>query len=210
MPWESRVLSVTAPLPLTSDPTANTIAAVLTTIEDQLGERRGWDRPAHLFTLRLLPGGQVEVAFASERLWNHRRVNPADALRRRANSLPRVPDIIQPGDMSQASVAAFGFMFEGWNRPAHAEMPEPLGVLHRMGTRVNHLLPDRQEVRVVHAVDLNQRTFHIVRPRGEQPHVSVAGQHDDAPSADGTVPSALARIMHAVRRHHRVFPGQPL
>ncbi|MEU6350121.1 hypothetical protein ABZ896_12420 [Streptomyces sp. NPDC047072] len=201
MPWDSHVLSLPAPLPRTTDPSANIIAAALTEIEDQLGERQGWDRPSRLFTLRLLPGGQVEAAFTPERV---------DALQRRACALPPVPGLIQPSDPAQASVAAVGFIFEGWNRQAHAELPPHLMVLRRMGVRVNHLLPDSQEVRVVHAVDLNQRAFHVMRTRGKQPRVGIAGQRCDAPNATGTVPSALARLMHAARRSDGVIPGHSL
>ena len=55
----------------------------------------------------------------------------------------------------------------------------------------------RQEVRIVHAVDLNQRTFHIVRARGGQPHMSVAGR-EGAPELEGTIPVALGRFVHAL------------
>ncbi|WP_424892173.1 hypothetical protein [Streptomyces sp. XH2] len=210
MPWETHSFTISAPTLLTDDPATNTLAAALTAIEDELGERQGWDRPARLFTLRALPGGRVEAAFVPERLWNPGDDNPADALWRRAGALPPVPPIVLPGDVYGARVSAIGFMFEGWSRRADTELPEPLAQLAQRGARVNHMLPSSQEVRLVHAVDLNQRTFHIVRNRGEQPQVHAAGQRGgNSTEMQGVIPAALSRIMHAMRRRVRVFPGQP-
>ncbi|RLU82573.1 hypothetical protein CTZ27_30095 [Streptomyces griseocarneus] len=210
MPWETRSFTISSPTLLTDDPATNTVAAALTAIEDELGERQGWDRPAQLFTLRVLPGERVEAAFVPERLWNPGNNHPADALWRRAGSLPPVPPVVLPGDVHGARVSAVGFMFEGWGRPADTELPQRLTELAQRGARVNHMLPSRQEVRIVHALDLNQRAFHIVRTRGEQPRTDALGRRGGrSETAHGTIPAALGRIMHAMRHRGRLFPGQP-
>ncbi|MFF4534272.1 hypothetical protein ACFY1P_33995 [Streptomyces sp. NPDC001407] len=210
MPWETRSFTVTNPALLTDDPASNTIVAALTAIEDEMGERQGWDRPPRLFTLRVLPGERVEAAFVPKRLWNPGDNHPADALWRRAGSLPPVPPIVLPGDAHQARVSALGFMFEGWGRPADEELPPHLAQLAQRGARVNHRLSSRQEVRIVHAIDLNQHAFQVGRNRGAQPRADALGRRGGhSEKGYGTIPAALARMMHAMRHRGRLFPGQP-
>ncbi|MFD9270587.1 hypothetical protein ACFWB1_20400 [Streptomyces goshikiensis] len=97
--------------------------------------------------------------------------------------------------MHENSVFAGGFMFEGWTKPKNVELPWELRALRNSGERVLHLLPGCQEVRIVQAVDLNQSAFHVVRVRGGQPGLSVAGRKD-ALEAEGTIPHALGRFVH--------------
>lgn len=130
-------------------------------------------------------------------------INPADALKYHAEALPPVPPLLAPSEVHEDSVYAVGFMFEGWNKPKNVELPPKLRMLRDSGKRVNHLLRSRQEVRIVHAVDLNQRAFNIVRARGGQPRLSVAGQKG-VRELEGTIPVALGRFVHALNNH----PGQ--
>ncbi|WP_331752153.1 hypothetical protein [Streptomyces sp. NBC_00829] len=204
-----RDFTFSAPIVSADDPHANTIAAAVVAIEAQWGEREGWNRPSHLFTLRLLPGERVETALYPEAIWTPDGVNPADALSGLSRSLPPVPDILLPADAAQAPVCAVGFMFEGWMRDTTVALPPEVERLRKMGMRVNHLLPNRREVRIVHAVDLNQRTFHVKRHRGGEADVRVAGLPDHAAGPEGTISVALARIMHAMRNGEQVLPGQP-
>ncbi|MCL3999082.1 hypothetical protein [Streptomyces lavenduligriseus] len=193
------------PLPATPpshDPASDMIASVLTDIESRLGEQQGWDLPARLFMLRLRPP-RMEVEFIPEVLWNQMGINPADALAFHAETLPPVPPVFIPGEVSEDSVLAVGFMFEAWNKPKGVDLPPELRMLRDSGERVNHLLPSRQEVRIVHAVDLNQRTFLVVRVRGGQPRLSVAGR-EGALDLKGTIPVALGRFVHALNSG----PGQ--
>lgn len=193
------------PLPATPpshDPASDMVASVLTDIEARLGEQQGWDRPPRLFMLSLRPP-RVEVEFIPEVVWNPTGINPADALMYHAEALPPVPPLLVPSEVHEDSVFAVGFMFEGWNKPTDVELPPELRMLRDSGERVNHLLPRRQEVRIVHAVDLNQRDFHIVRARGGQPRLSVAGQKG-ARELEGTIPVALGRFVHALNNG----PGQ--
>ncbi|MEU1155541.1 hypothetical protein ABZ369_21350 [Streptomyces sp. NPDC005918] len=209
MSRKPRDFTFSAPIVSADDPHANTIAAAIVAIEAQCGEREGWNRPSRLFTLRLLPGDRVETALYPEGIWNPGGLNPADALSGLSSSLPPVPDLLLPADASQAPVCAVGFMFEGWMRDTTVPLPPAVEGLRQMGVRVNHLLPNRREVRLVHAVDLNQRTFHVKRQRGGEADVRVAGGRDDAAGPEGTVSVALARIMHAMRNGEQVIPGQP-
>ncbi|WP_030390981.1 hypothetical protein [Streptomyces sp. NRRL S-241] len=199
------------PLPATpssNDPATGKVASVLTDIESRLGEQQGWDLPARLFLLRLRPEG-VEVAFLPEALWNPMDINPADALTLHAEALPPVPSLLVPGPVHEGSVFAVGLMFEGWSKPKGVELPPELRALRDSGERVNHLLPGRQEVRIVHAVDLNQRAFLIVRPRGGQPRLSVAGREGPL-ELEGTIPVALGRFVHAFNSNpgkHAMHPA---
>ncbi|MFD6185449.1 hypothetical protein [Streptomyces goshikiensis] len=86
-------------------------------------------------------------------------------------------------------------MFEGWTKPKNVELPWELRTLRNSDERVLHFLPGCQEVRIVQAVDLNQRTFHVVRVRGGQPRLSVDGRKD-ALETEGTIPHALGRFVH--------------
>jgi hypothetical protein len=172
------------------------VATVLTDIESRLGEHQGWDLPARLFMLSLRPP-RVDVEFIPEVVWNPLGINPADALGHHAEALPPVPPLLVPGEVHEDSVFAVGLMFEGWSRPKGVELPPELRVLRDGGERVNHLLPGRQEVRILHAVDLNQRAFLIVRPRGGQPRLSVAGRKGEL-ELEGTIPLALGRFVHAL------------
>ncbi|MFI5987554.1 hypothetical protein ACIBEA_42670 [Streptomyces sp. NPDC051555] len=208
MSTEPKSFHFSAPIVSPDDPHANTIAAAIVGIEDQLGERRGWDRPTQLFTLRLLPGDLVETALYPQHLWCPGGFNPADALDKLAAPLPPVPDLLPPADAAQATVCAVGFMFEGWTRDSTVALPPHLARRAQRGERVNHLVSGRREIRIVHAVDLNQRVFHAVRTRGEaQSRMKNAGLRSTA--KEGIIPAAVARIMHAMRCGHRVLPGQP-
>ncbi|WP_327740445.1 hypothetical protein OG749_46015 (plasmid) [Streptomyces nojiriensis] len=195
MSREPRILSASAQP--SDDSAADMVASTLTAIESQFGEEQGWDLPPRLFALRLQPHG-VMVDFIPETLWNPAGINPADALGHHAKALPPVPSLLAPGEALKNSVFAVGFMFEGWSKPKNVELPRELRTLRNSGARVLHLLPGRQEVRIVHAVDLNQRTFHMVRIRGGQPRLSVAGRKD-ALETEGTIPDALGRFVHAFR-----------
>ncbi|WP_331731368.1 hypothetical protein [Streptomyces sp. NBC_00073] len=197
MSREPRILSASAPAQPSDDSAADMVASTLTAIESQLGEAQGWDLPPRLFALRLQPPG-VRVDFIPEALWNPAGINPADALGHHAETLPPVPPLLVPGVVHEDSVFAVGFMFEGWSKPKNVELPRELRTLRNCGERVLHLLPDRQEIRIVQAVDLNQRAFHMVRVRGGQPRLSVAGRKD-ALETEGTIPDALSRFVHAFR-----------
>ncbi|MFD8882211.1 hypothetical protein ACFV0H_06760 [Streptomyces erythrochromogenes] len=197
MSREPRILSASAPAQPSDDSAADMVASTLTAIESQLGEAQGWDLPPRLFALRLQPPG-VMVDFIPEALWNPAGINPADALGHHAETLPPVPPLLVPGVVHEDSVFAVGFMFEGWSKPKNVELPRELRTLRNCGERVLHLLPDRQEIRIVQAVDLNQRAFHMVRVRGGQPRLSVAGRKD-ALETEGTIPDALSRFVHAFR-----------
>ncbi|MBT1190278.1 hypothetical protein HET69_41510 [Streptomyces sp. CJ_13] len=197
MSREPRILSASAPAQPSDDSAADMVASTLTAIESQLGEAQGWDLPPRLFALRLQPPG-VMVDFIPEALWNPSGINPADALGHHAATLPPVPPLLVPGVVHEDSVFAVGFMFEGWSKPKNVELPRELRTLRNSGERVLHLLPGRQEIRIVQAVDLNQRAFHMVRVRGGQPRLSVAGRKD-ALETEGTIPDALSRFVHAFR-----------
>ncbi|MFE2271419.1 hypothetical protein ACFXB4_19500 [Streptomyces lavendulae] len=197
MSREPRILSASAPAQPSDDSAADMVASALTAIESQFGEEHGWDLPPRLFVLRLQSHG-VMVDFIPEALWNPAGINPADALGDHAETLPPVPPLLVPGVVHEDSVFAVGFMFEGWSKPRNVELPRELRMLRNSGARVLHLLPGREEVRIVQAVDLNQRTFHLVRVRGGQPLLSVAGRKD-ALEAEGTIPDALSRFVHAFR-----------
>ncbi|WP_331728947.1 hypothetical protein OG592_42990 (plasmid) [Streptomyces avidinii] len=197
MSREPRILSASAPAQPSDDSAADMVASTLTAIESQLGEAQGWDLPPRLFALRLQPPG-VMVDFIPEALWNPAGINPADALGHHAETLPPVPPLLVPGVVHEDSVFAVGLMFEGWSKPKNVELPRELRTLRNCGERVLHLLPDRQEIRIVQAVDLNQRAFHMVRVRGGQPRLSVAGRKD-ALETEGTIPDALSRFVHAFR-----------
>ncbi|MFE3559481.1 hypothetical protein ACFXKW_32195 [Streptomyces sp. NPDC059193] len=208
MSTESESFHFSAPIVSPDDPDANTIAAAIVGIEDQLGERQGWNRPAQLFTLRLLPGDLVETGLYPEHLWCPGGFNPIDALDQLAAPYPPVPDLLPPADAAQATVCAVGFMFETWTRDTRVALPPHLARRAQRGERVNHLAPTRREARTVHAVDLNQRVFHAVRARGEaQSRMKDPGLRST--SKVGAVPAAVARIMHAIRCGQRVLPGQP-
>lgn len=204
---KNRNLTASAPVVAGGDPHTNLITAAAVAIEDRYGEQEGWDRPSRLFTLRLLSAEAAKATLYPEAVWNPQNINPADALGRLGGSLAPVPAVLPPLDAAEAPVCAVGFMFEGWVRDPAATLPPHLEQLRQASERVNHLAPDRREVRIVHTIDLKQRAFHIVRHRGEQARTKAPGDHQ---RAEGTVHDALARIMHAMVTGKRVLPGQPV
>jgi hypothetical protein len=211
MRWETRKVPVKSPLSITDDPHADVLASALGVIEEREGERRGWNRPARLFALRMPDAGSVEMSLIPERLWNGLGRNPADGLWRIARLLPDVPDLVEPTSYMGEPMCAMGFLFEGWGRPTDLEMSEEEKRVRSLGLRYNHLLAERQEVRLLHAVDLSQDCFHIVRRRGDEPRINASAQRERSslPEALGIIPEALSRIVHAIRTGRHVFPGQP-
>lgn len=206
--WEKRaVLMPIKPLGLCEDALTDAMATALHAVEAQEGEQRGWDLPARLFTVH--PGSlgsrSLELHVVPAQLWNSRGVNPADALIRIAAGLPDVPVGVQRRQYADSPVAGAALMFEAWGRPNDREPTAHEQWAARMGMRVNHLAPDRIEMRCVYGVDINQQQFHLVRDRGEEPRVYFSSEPGSDASGSGRVPDALNRIVHALREGHKVF-----
>ncbi|MFE9424306.1 hypothetical protein ACFYNO_15210 [Kitasatospora sp. NPDC006697] len=208
--WEKRtVLMPSKPLGLFQDDLADAMATALHAIEAREGERRGWDRPARLFTVHLesIDSRSIELRMVPTRSWNGRDINPADALVNIARNLPHPPTGLRRRDYADSPVAGAALMFEGWARPNNRALTEYEQRAAELGLRVNHLAPDRVETRCVYGVDINQQQFHVFRARGEEPQVYSSSEPDSDASAAGSgrIPHALNRIVHALREGHRVF-----
>ncbi|MCM2431000.1 hypothetical protein [Streptomyces sp. RKAG337] len=208
--WEKRtVLMPHKPLGLCEDKLADAMATALYAIEAREGERRGWDRPARLFTVHLADHSSrsIELRVIPARAWNSRDINPADALTSVARNLPQVPADLHRREYADSPVAGAALMFEGWGRPGDREATEYERRAGEMGMRVNHLAPDRIESRCVYGVDINQQQIHVFRTRGEKARVySSAVPGSDRPaSGSGRIPDALNRIVHALREGRSLF-----
>ncbi|WP_030230452.1 hypothetical protein [Streptomyces sp. NRRL S-350] len=206
--WEKRaVLMPATPLGLCEDKMADAMATALAAIEQREGERRGWDKPARLFTVHLadLDARSIELRIVPARLWGAQVRNPADAIGHTAQRLPAVPTAVEHRSYADAPVAGIAAMFEGWGRPADREPTEYEQRSNAQGRRVNHLAPDRIESRLVYAVDINQVEFYVRRCRGQQPHVLSTAQRDQTTVGTGLVPLGLGRIAHALREGHPAF-----
>ncbi|WP_250305249.1 hypothetical protein [Streptomyces sp. A 4/2] len=206
--WEKRtVLMPAAPLGLCADKMADVMATALAAIEQREGERRGWGKPARLFTVHLadLDSRSIELRVVPARLWGAQVRNPADAIAHTARRLPAVPPAVKHRAYADAPMAGIAAMFEGWGRPADREPTEHEKRSNAQGWRVNHLAPDRIEARLVYAVDINQEEFYVRRRRGHRPQVLSTAQHDQTTVGTGLVPLGLGRIAHALRDGHPVF-----
>ncbi|MFE9424307.1 hypothetical protein ACFYNO_15215 [Kitasatospora sp. NPDC006697] len=206
--WEKRtVLMPTTPLGLCADKMADAMATALAAIEQREGERRGWGKPARLFTVHLadLDTRSIELRVVPARLWGAQVRNTADAITHTARRLPAVPIKVKHRSYADAPVAGIAAMFEGWDRPADREPTEYEKRSNAQGQRVNHLTPDRIESRLVYAVDINQEEFYVRRRRGHQPQVLSTAQHDQTTVGAGLVPLGLGRIAHALREGRPVF-----
>lgn len=208
--WEKRtVLIQSSPLGLCHDKLADAMATALHAVEAREGERRGWDRPARLFTMHLadVDSRSIELRVVPTRMWNSWEVNPADALARLARNLPDPPADLQRREYADSPITGMALMFEGWGRPGDRELTEAEQRKVERGMRVNHLAADRIETRCVYAADINQHQFHVFRVRGEEARVhSSAELASDLPaSGSGRIPEALNRIVHALREGRRVF-----
>ncbi|MEU8759484.1 hypothetical protein [Streptomyces sp. NPDC048659] len=208
--WEKRtVFMPSKPLGLFQEDLADAMATALHAIEAREGERRGWDRPARLFTVHLasLDSRSIELRMVPTRSWNSRNINPADALINVARNLPDPPEGLRRREYADSPLAGAALMFEGWGRPNDRELTEYEQRAAELGLRVNHLAPDRTETRCVYGVDINQQQFHVFRARGEEARVyssSEAGS-DASATGSGLIPHALNRIAHALREGHRPF-----
>lgn len=208
--WEKRtVLMPSKPLGLFQDDLADAMATALHAIEAREGERRGWDRPARLFTVHLegVDSRSIELRMVPTRSWNGRDINPADALINVARNLPHPPDDLRRREYADSPVAGAALMFEGWSRPNDRELTAYEQRAAELGLRVNHLAPDRIETRCVYGVDINQQQFHVFRPRGEDAQVYSNSEPDGDGSTKGSglIPHALNRIVHALREGHQLF-----
>ncbi|GAA2969823.1 hypothetical protein GCM10010519_01250 [Streptomyces lactacystinicus] len=208
--WEKRtVLMPSKPLGLFQDGLADAMATALHAIEAREGERRGWDRPARLFTVHLegVDSRSIELRMVPTRSWNGRDINPADALTSVARNLPHPPADLRRREYADSPVAGAALMFEGWGRPNDRALTEYEQRAAELGLRVNHLAPDRIETRCVYGVDINQQQFHVFRTRGEEARVySSSGPDSDASAAgSGRIPHALNRIVHALREGRQLF-----
>lgn len=206
--WERRTILMPAtPLGLCEDKMADAMATALAAIEQREGERRGWDRPARLFTVHLadLDTRSIELRVVPGWLWGAQVRSPADAIARTARHLPSVPPAVEHRSYADAPVAGIAAMFEGWGRPADREPTEYEQRSIAQGRRVNHLAPDRIESRLVYAVDINQEEFYVRRRRGHQPQVLSTAQRDQTTVGAGLAPLGLGRIAHALREGHPVF-----
>ncbi|MFB7865512.1 hypothetical protein [Streptomyces sp. NPDC056069] len=208
--WEQRtVLMPSKPLGVCEDDLADAMATALHAIEAREGERRGWDQPARLFTTHLvgIDSRSIELRVVPTRSWNSRDINPADAVINVARGLPRPPADIQRREYADSPVTGVALMFEGWGRPNNRKATEREQRAAAMGLRVNHLAPDRIETRCVYGVDINQQQFHVFRARGEEAKVYTSPEPGLGTSAaqSGRIPSALNRIVHALREGRSVF-----
>ncbi|MGY3677375.1 hypothetical protein [Streptomyces sp. TE33382] len=208
--WEKRtVLMPSKPLGLFQDDLADAMATALHAIEAREGERRGWDRPARLFTVHLesLDSRSIELRMVPTRSWNGRDINPADALINVARNLPHPPADLRRREYADSPVAGAALMFEGWARPNNREPTEYEQRAAELGMRVNHLAPDRVETRCVYGVDINQQQFHVFRTRGGEArvHSSSEADADGSTKGSGRIPDALNRIVHALREGHHLF-----
>lgn len=207
--WEKRtVLMPSKPLGLFQDDLTDAMATALHAIEAREGERRGWDRPARLFTVHLesVNSRSIELRMVPTRSWNGRDINPADALINIARNLPHPPADLRRREYADSPVAGAALMFEGWSRPNDRELTEYEQRAAKLGLRVNHLAPDRIETRCIYGVDINQQQFHVFRPRGEDAQVYSNSEPDGGSTkGSGLIPHALNRIVHALREGHQLF-----
>ncbi|MEU6405314.1 hypothetical protein [Streptomyces sp. NPDC046985] len=208
--WEKRtVLMPSSPLGLCRDKLADAMATALHAVEAREGERRGWDRPARLFTMHLadIDSHSIELRVVPTLMWNSWGINPADALTRLAGHLPDPPAEPRRREYADSPITGAALMFEGWGRPGDRELTESEQRKVERGMRINHLAADRIETRCVYAADINQHQFHVFRVRGEEARVYSSAKlaADTATSGSGRIPDALNRIVHALREGRRVF-----
>ncbi|MER5356607.1 hypothetical protein ABT093_40600 [Kitasatospora sp. NPDC002551] len=129
------------------------MATALAAIGHREGERRGWNRPARLFTAHLadLDTRSIELRVVPGRLWGAQVRSPTDAVVHTARQLPAVPPAVEHHSYADAPVAGIAAMFEGWGRPADRKPAKYEQRSITQGRRVNHLAPDRVESRLVYA-----------------------------------------------------------
>ncbi|MDH6130358.1 hypothetical protein [Kitasatospora sp. GP82] len=205
MGLERRRVLFGEPERITGNAEQDALATALRAIEAREGERRGWDQPPRLFALHLadIDSGAIELRVVPPRLWavpGHR--NPADAL---AAFAARFPEPEAVGHLafadSPGGFAGLAQMHEGWAAPDDAEESAEERARRAAGERTYKDRPDRLEVRLVIAVDINGHSYLLRRIRGgEAEMVSTAATDDRHISqARGRVPHALGRLVHAVR-----------
>jgi hypothetical protein len=156
----------------TGDSERDGLLNAMRAVEAREGERRGWDQPPRLYTVHLhdIDSGTVALREVPRVLWRRPGTdNPADDLKILAALQP--PPQRDAARMAFADapdgISAVALMFEGWASPVD-EIPDDLKARQAAGERVIHLMPQRQEVRSVHAVDINGYGYLLTRIRGEQ------------------------------------------
>ncbi|MFF8610885.1 hypothetical protein ACF06X_33805 [Streptomyces sp. NPDC015346] len=203
MRWERRKVLFHDPVNLTGDSERDALACALQAIEAREGERRGWDQPPRLWTLHLadIDTGAVELRVVPPREWAGTARNPADSLSSWALSFPE-PGPVAPLRFADSGdgFAGVAFMTEGYTAPDDApEDPEEMA-RRAAGERTFLTRPDRVEVRMITAVDINGHSYMLRRLRGRQPEIVATGDHEGAAGdSRGRVPHALSRIAHAGR-----------
>ncbi|GAA2969840.1 hypothetical protein GCM10010519_01270 [Streptomyces lactacystinicus] len=169
---------------------ADAMATALAAIEQREGKRRGWGKPARLFTVHLadLDTRSVELRVVPARLWGSQVRNPAVAITHTARRLPAVLTTVKHRSYADAPVAGIAVMLEGWGRPADRE---PTGSKAASSTPWT-------STRRSSTSDAAAATSH-------EPHVLSTAQHDQTTVGAGLVPLGLGRIAHALREGHPVF-----
>lgn len=214
---------VEVPAVISGDPDRDTIAHLLLATEAGLHER-GWDQNPGLLLI-YVDGEHMRARPADPRIWARPGRSPGGALEQAARWLPkpRPPATPLPFADSGDGYAALVFHSEAWTLdrglnphsfPGQAELD---GLQH--GDIAKRA--DRVEMRMLYAVDINNRHYYLARQRDwEHPQITLFGtgpggtaaldwqhgmdapqpsQWQDASQLQGRVPPALERIQHAIR-----------
>ncbi|WP_432137125.1 hypothetical protein [Streptomyces sp. bgisy154] len=180
---------------------ADAMATALAAIGHREGERRGWNRPARLFTIHLadLDTRSIELRMVPGRLWGAQVRSPTEAITHTARYLPVVPPAVEHRSYADAPVAGIAAMFEGWGRPADRELTEYEQRSIAQGRRVNDLAPDRIESRLVYAWTSTRRSSTSDASAATSPRCSPPPSATRPRSAPGSSPLGPGRIAHALR-----------
>lgn len=203
MSFERRRVLFGEPTEITGDQERDALACALRAIEAREGERRGWDQPPRLWSLHLadMTSGAIELRVIPPRVWAGSARNPADGVLAWSMQYPdpgpvTVTRFADSGD----GFAGMAMMHEGFSIPDDTEEDAAERQRRAAGERTYLTRPDRVEVRMITAVDVNGRTYLVRRLRGREPeiHASDAGENSMG-EMRGRLPHALGRIAHAVR-----------
>ncbi|MEV6319519.1 hypothetical protein [Streptomyces sp. NPDC051776] len=165
------------PTEITGDQERDAFACALQAIEERKGERYGWDQPPRLWALYMsdLSSRMIELFEIPSGEWR-------DGVLEWASQYPA------PGPVTATRFADCADGFVGMAMMHHGRDPRELATL------------DQVVIRTITAVDINDLTCVVRRPRGgkRETHAYAAGQ-DSMGNARGHLPRALARLNHAVR-----------
>lgn len=212
------------PTVISGDRDRDSVAVLLLACEAGIHER-GWDQDPDML-LVYVDGDYMRARTADRRLWNRPGAgSPGESLERAARWLPRAkpPATPLPFADSGDGYAALVFHSEAWTLdkrlhpgtfPSDADLAD-----FRSGDIAKR--PDRVEMRMLYAVDINNRHYMLTRMRHwDHPRITLFGtgpggtgsldwQHGmDAPEPDqwqsggtmqGRIPPALERIQNAIR-----------